>query len=72
MDHETEAASCGERLTVRCDFCGEVYLTDNPLHPSCDECEAAMHKAADDIVLIPGDNPDTDRMAEFFGEGGTR
>jgi len=64
MDHETEAASCGERLTVRCDFCGEVYLTDNPLRPSCDECEAAK-----DLVLIPGDDPDTDRMADYFGEG---
>lgn len=69
MDHETEAASCGERLSVRCDFCGEVFLADNPLRPSCDECEAELREAVKDLVLIPGDDPDTDRMAEFFGEG---
>lgn len=62
MDHETEAASCGERLTVRCDFCGEVYLTDNPLRPSCDECERKLREAFD-VAMSFGDSI-TDEEAE--------
>ena len=64
MDHETEAASCGERLTVRCDYCGEVYLTDNPLHPSCDVCEAARRHAmsqSDSMICKARLDKDRDR-----------
>lgn len=51
--------NCPQRLPVRCDYCGEVYLADNPLRPSCDECEVEMRAAfMASLNEIPDDEAD--------------
>lgn len=71
MDTNPAADGCLQRLPVRCDYCGEVYLSDHPLRPSCDECEVEMRAQFNDslALLIPDDEAsryeaEMERMAD--------